>query len=290
MITFSKIDQSHGWVTSTLPAPLLQDSPIPWHELNSLTTSRALQLGLKCRTLDDMCDRYRNVLPYDYNCWQTTNGSCISFPFKDATMPVHPQYVAMCAPIPSVVNDIILFFSAQKIPLLLTLTPFEKEKAEPYMPQNEGEIQACGYGLSIKCDETKEVTFESFHGFERRYSLHEDSKEVHTFTEIQIIDWEDKTGGNAKSVFALSDRVDQFRKSDVPIVVSCSAGIGRTGTFIVADQIKLHVERSEPFKVNDLVSDLRMQRRGCVQNEEQYTILFEVAGILIPSIKNNSTK
>nr|NGX46621.1 hypothetical protein [Chlamydiota bacterium] len=75
----------------------------------------------------------------------------------------------------------------------------------------------------------------------------------------------------------LMNRVDRIPTRGAPIVVSCSAGVGRTGTFIVAHQIKQHVERGQPFKVNELLLDLRMQRFGSVQKKEQYATLFEVA-------------
>jgi tyrosine-protein phosphatase non-receptor type 9 len=91
------------------------------------------------------------------------------------------------------------------------------------------------------------------------------------------------------SVLALCHALDGCRRSGCKIVVHCSAGVGRTGTFIAIDvllqrlhslSLQLHgsVEEKDviaAMNVPELVLDLRQQRRGMVQTWEQYSFVWQ---------------
>ena len=51
-----------------------------------------------------------------------------------------------------------------------------------------------------------------------------------------------------------------------PLVVHCSAGVGRTGTFIVLDTMLQRMEIEGDLKVYDFVTQLRKRRTLMVQN------------------------
>jgi len=61
-----------------------------------------------------------------------------------------------------------------------------------------------------------------------------------------------------------------------PIVVHCSAGIGRAGTFIAIDILILRFLRGrlDHLSVMDCVMKLRLQRRGMIQTFEQYQFIY----------------
>lgn len=52
-----------------------------------------------------------------------------------------------------------------------------------------------------------------------------------------------------------------------PILVHCSAGIGRTGTLITLDIILGSIERDLKFDIHQVVTDLRRQRPGMIQTK-----------------------
>ncbi|XP_055999696.1 uncharacterized protein LOC125656003 isoform X1 [Ostrea edulis] len=63
--------------------------------------------------------------------------------------------------------------------------------------------------------------------------------------------------------------------SDGPVVVHCSAGIGRTGTFISLDYLLEESVMEQTIDVRGYVASLRQQRVGSVQTCEQYIFLHD---------------
>lgn len=65
--------------------------------------------------------------------------------------------------------------------------------------------------------------------------------------------------------------------SQGPICVHCSAGIGRTGTFIVIDMILDQIDRSgldTEIDIQRTIQMVRSQRSGMVQTEAQYKFVY----------------
>ena len=62
-----------------------------------------------------------------------------------------------------------------------------------------------------------------------------------------------------------------------PILVHCSAGIGRTGTFIVIDMILDQIKRNGldcEIDIQRTIQMVRSQRSGMVQTEAQYKFVY----------------
>ncbi|XP_073328917.1 receptor-type tyrosine-protein phosphatase beta-like isoform X2 [Pagrus major] len=60
-----------------------------------------------------------------------------------------------------------------------------------------------------------------------------------------------------------------------PTVVHCSAGVGRTGTFIVLDRVLQQLDTKDTVDVYGSVFDLRLHRSHMVQTEVQYAYLHQ---------------
>ena len=68
-----------------------------------------------------------------------------------------------------------------------------------------------------------------------------------------------------------------------PIVVHCSAGVGRTGTFIavyklIEDYFNHKVKVLDPFQI---VLEMRRQRMKMVQKPPQYVYIFKCVGEIV---------
>lgn len=70
-----------------------------------------------------------------------------------------------------------------------------------------------------------------------------------------------------------------------PIVVHCSAGIGRTGTFITLDISILRLEETGLINIQSTVEKIRSQRSNSIQMPDQYVFCY--LALLEYSIINN---
>jgi protein-tyrosine phosphatase len=93
---------------------------------------------------------------------------------------------------------------------------------------------------------------------------------------------------NVASVLALMEiSRKQNGKGENPRVVHCSAGVGRTGTFVALEFLVGELEGGAwegwddsphacPDPIYETVDQLRQQRKTMVQAYEQYAFLYEV--------------
>ena len=54
---------------------------------------------------------------------------------------------------------------------------------------------------------------------------------------------------------------------DQPLLVHCSAGVGRTGTFILLDRVMQQMKREGTLSIYNILKGMRGQRMKMVQTE-----------------------
>ena len=77
----------------------------------------------------------------------------------------------------------------------------------------------------------------------------------------------------ARFVRAFRERVSPEQR---PIVVHCSAGVGRSGTFIALDRILQGIRKYDVVDIFGIVFEMRKERVWMVQTEQQYICIHQV--------------
>jgi len=103
-------------------------------------------------------------------------------------------------------------------------------------------------------------------------------------TQIHLTCWRDHTIPDSayNKIIDIINLVDKY-KGGAPVVVHCSAGIGRTGTFIslynlcheIEEQIKNEKIKEIKFSIMNLVRKLKEMRLYLVETESQYTFIYQ---------------
>jgi receptor-type tyrosine-protein phosphatase R len=83
---------------------------------------------------------------------------------------------------------------------------------------------------------------------------------------------------NPNALIQLIKQVESYRKFEEksPILVHCSAGVGRTGCFLaLAIGIK-QIDTENLVDIVQIVCQLRVERGGMIQTLEQYEFIYQV--------------
>lgn len=90
--------------------------------------------------------------------------------------------------------------------------------------------------------------------------INKNTKEVREVSHYQFIGWPDgdKPSEPAhNSLGKLLNIMVEHLEKDENVVVHCSAGVGRTGTFIAMAEIKMLIPKSDSISIFEIVRKLR---------------------------------
>jgi len=204
-------------------------------------------------------------------------------------------YIACQAPIERTMEDFWRMIWEQNcgvIVMLTGLTEGSSIKAHCYWPE-EGKIRR--FGNFVICHKKSfkvgEVTVRSL--LVRQSTPN--SNTAREIIQLQYEDWPDHSvPETTKTIQELLILMTKFKSRatsthnlEGPVVVHCSAGLGRTGVFIAAHITLLKVLTGERPNVKKTVELLRKQRAKMVRNEHQYEFIFS---IIEDCVKNGTIK
>jgi len=225
-------------------------------------------------------NRYGDISPYDCNrvVLQSSqdgdyiNASYISLPLPGVNNTL--QYIAAQGPLPHTVEDFWSLVWNQRAEAIAMVTPETERgsvKCHHYWP-DLNEIVRTGH-LVISCQ------FEhSFGHYVHREFLLTDvqSGEYRCVSHVQYLDWPDHGAPVSASQFLDYVRYTQSLHSGrYPVVVHCSAGIGRTGAFILLDAALHSIRLGKGVNPISLVKSMREQRPMMVQTSMQFQYICE---------------
>ena len=97
-------------------------------------------------------------------------------------------------------------------------------------------------------------------------------------SQLQTLKWADLTApDDTKILRDLVQKASDLNPGKEPIVVHCSAGVGRTGTFIAVYKLlgDYHDQNKHKISPYSTVMEMRRCRMKTVQKKEQYAYIFK---------------
>ncbi|XP_032826470.1 receptor-type tyrosine-protein phosphatase delta isoform X28 [Petromyzon marinus] len=224
-------------------------------------------------------NRYANVIAYDHSrvILQTQDGvpgsDYINANYMDGYRKQN-AYIATQGPLPETFADFWRMVWEQRSSTIVMMTRLEERcrvKCDQYWPARGSET----YGLvQVSLVDTLELASYAV----RTFTLHKNgSNEKREVRQFQFTAWPDHGVPEYPTPFlAFLRRVKACNPSDAgPMVVHCSAGVGRTGCFVVLDATLERLRSERTADVYGFVTCLRSQRNYTVQTEEQYVFVHE---------------
>jgi tyrosine-protein phosphatase non-receptor type 11 len=237
-------------------------------------------------------NRFKNILPFDHTRVILTDGEGSDYInanyIKRKEDAGNPDYIATQGALPATVIDFwrMIFQENTRI-IVMTTNEIERGrvKCHAYWPQVQVEQT---YG-QVTVKNLNEYSFP--HYVLRELLVHKAPKDgekpvpPRTVFHYHFKAWPDhgvpqdtkQVLGFLKDVNKRQAYLEEGQERPGPITVHCSAGIGRTGTFIVIDMLLRKIEEESVDTAIDIqktILDLRKQRSGMVQTEAQYKFIY----------------
>ncbi|CAI8015245.1 Receptor-type tyrosine-protein phosphatase alpha [Geodia barretti] len=260
---------------------------IEYQQLSSVPT---LSYEVACLPQNINLNRFRNIYPYDdsrvplkeipgelgsdYINASFVSGYCGN------------RYIAAQAPLNETIDHfwrMVWEYEIEAIVMLTKCVEMTREKSAQYWPESLCETITPGDRLS--------VTLSSSTPYAEYYvrkllvkHLTESDKSV-TVTQFHYTAWPDH--GVPDNVMAVIRFICHVRKlfpaasQDQPLLVHCSAGVGRTGTFITLDMMMQQMKAEATLSVCQCVRNLRTQRMKMVQTPIQYEFIHQALSELV---------
>ncbi|KAL0609130.1 Receptor-type tyrosine-protein phosphatase C [Plecturocebus cupreus] len=227
-------------------------------------------------------NRYVDILPYDYNRVELSeiNGDAgsnyINASYIDGFKEPR-KYIAAQGPRDETVDDFWRMIWEQKATVIVMVTRCEegnRNKCAEYWPSVEEGTRAFG-DVVVKINQRKrcpDYIIQKLNIINKKEKTA--GREV---THIQFTSWPDHgVPEDPHLLLKLRRRVNAFSNFfSGPIVVHCSAGVGRTGTYIGIDAMLEGLEAENKVDVYGYVVKLRRQRCLMVQVEAQYILIHQ---------------
>ncbi|XP_072297380.1 receptor-type tyrosine-protein phosphatase S-like isoform X1 [Eucyclogobius newberryi] len=224
-------------------------------------------------------NRYANVIAYDHTrvvlapIEGILGSDYINANYIDGYRKQN-AYIATQGPLSETFGDFWRMVWEQRAASVVMMTRLEEKsriKCDQYWPSRGTET----YGMiQVTLLDTMELATFCI----RTFSLHKSgSTERREVRQFQFTAWPDHGVPEYPTPFLnFLRRVKSCNPPDAgPIVAHCSAGVGRTGCFIVIDAMLERIRHERTVDIYGHVTLMRSQRNYMVQTEDQYSFIHE---------------
>ncbi|MBN3313185.1 PTN14 phosphatase, partial [Atractosteus spatula] len=248
-------------------------------------------------------NRFRDVVPYEENrvelvpTKENNTGYINASHIKVTISGEEWHYIATQGPLPGTCQDFWQMVWEQGVNVIAMVTAEEeggRPKSHRYWPKLGSKHNSATYGkFKVTTKFRTDSGCYATTGLKVKHLL---SGQERTVWQLQYTDWPDH--GSPEDVQGFlsyleeiqsvrrhtNSMLDTSKSLNPPIVVHCSAGVGRTGVVILTELMISCLEHNQKVDVPMMLGKLRQQRMLMVQTISQYQFVYQV---LIQFLRNS---
>ncbi|XP_076435563.1 uncharacterized protein LOC143275381 [Babylonia areolata] len=265
---------------SELPAKVAQWLANPRHfskERSMLQVGKQHEWDEATLPHNIMKNRYRDIFPYDHSRVKLKpppddpDDDYYNACYFDGYVR-EKEYIAAQGPMERTVRDFLRLVwdtGCQRVVMLTRTVEFGQFKCQQYWPE-EGVLTSGDIIVHVQHAST-------FADYTTRHLSLEREGQKRCVAMFHYTAWPDNAApASPWSLLLFRSKVRQKASAgEGPVIVHCSAGIGRTGTYLALDILLSHAQHKGEVDVFQCVRQLREQRVNMVQTLAQYVFIHE---------------
>ncbi|XP_069125800.1 receptor-type tyrosine-protein phosphatase mu-like isoform X3 [Argopecten irradians] len=232
------------------------------------------------KPLNKVKNRFKTTFPYDHSrvildkIGNDPNSSYINANYIDGIGDMK-VYVACQGPRENTLDDfwrMVWQLNTGKIVMVTKLVEGGKIKCHQYWPEEGDSLKTKHF--NIRLDRERTYAFYVLRDISVTQTKTKEVRQIHQF---HFIAWPDHGTPNNLELVLFHRRVSSYRTNLTgQMVVHCSAGIGRTGTFIALDVLSKEEKKTGRVDISQYIRTMRKDRMNMIQTHEQYIALHEL--------------
>ncbi|XP_062576058.1 uncharacterized protein LOC134237898 [Saccostrea cucullata] len=222
-------------------------------------------------------NRYKTTFPYDHSRVvlnvSPDNDYINANYIKDVAG--KRRYIATQGPRKNTVQDFWEMIWQEDIRVIVMVTNLiegSKIKCEQYWPGQGEQMTSGQFCLQL-------MSQKDYANYTQRdiNMTNKKTNVVKTINQVQFTAWPDHGTPSPIELLVFYRHVMRLMLMypESLLVVHCSAGIGRTGTFIALDALYKHGQKEGKIDIVEYVKIMREDRMNMIQNEDQYVFLYK---------------
>uniref|UniRef100_A0A8W8NZK0 protein-tyrosine-phosphatase n=1 Tax=Magallana gigas TaxID=29159 RepID=A0A8W8NZK0_MAGGI len=229
-------------------------------------------------------NRFKTVLPYDHSRVILVNkdSDYINANYIDV-FGQEKVYIATQGPRQNTVEEFWLMVwqeNVSQIVMLTNVTEGKKAKCVQYWPDSDEDFDCDVFTITT----THQRQYANY-VIRKMKIWHTKRNESRNITQYQYTSWPDHGVPDPLNLLLFKNHVTRSKcvTHGDPTLVHCSAGIGRSGTYIAIDALLREGQKNSKINIAECVKKIRENRMNMVQTYEQYKTIYQTLHLMFMS-------